>query len=199
MGILGRISERIQLRLMTRDEYESAKLRAYFQKRYNIRIGLYTYGCFDRWRVPPGTVMGRYCSFAPTARILDANHPFVSLSTHPYLYEPSFGIVRELRIIPTQLVIEDDVWVGHNAILTPRVHHVGRGAVIGAGSVVTKNVPPYAIMAGNPARMLRSRFDEKTIARIEASKWWELDKDALRDLVKSDPDFVFFPTRVVRG
>lgn len=191
--MLGRIIERIRVRLWLRDEYESMALRQHFARHHEVEVGLHSYGCFDRWRIPPRTRIGRYCSFAKSVRILNANHPIESLTTHPYLYEAKWGVIATDRIDPEWLVIEDDVWLGHNAIITPGCKHIGRGAIIGAGAVVTRNVPAYAIMAGLPAKMLRTRFDTATIARIEASRWWELDKPGLKALIARDPDFAFHP------
>lgn len=194
MGIVGRLVDKLRLRLLLRDEYESAALRRYFAERFDIHVGLYSYGCFDRWRIPLTTRIGRYCSFAKSARILDANHPIEALSTHPFLYEQRFGLVKADLIAPAPLVIEDDVWLSHNAIVTPGCKHIGRGAVIGAGAVVTRDVPAYAIMAGNPARQLRMRFDPETIAAIEASRWWLLDRQELAALVASQPEAVYHPS-----
>jgi acetyltransferase-like isoleucine patch superfamily enzyme len=144
--------------------------------------------------VPPRTRIGRYCSFAKSVRVLDANHPFEAMTTHPFLYEAKFGLVAEDRIDPPWLEISDDVWIGHNAIITPGCKSIGRGAVIGAGAVVTRDVPAYAVMAGMPAKVLRSRFDAATIAALEASRWWDSDKAVLAELIKTAPDTVFHPT-----
>lgn len=194
MALLSALREKLMLRLMRSKEYDSAKLRRYFAERYGTTIGLYSYGCFDRWRIPPGSTIGRYCSFAGTSRILDANHPMEALSTHPYFYDPSFGVVASDKVVKTRIVVEDDVWVSHNVTITPGCAHIGRGAIIGAGSVVTKDVPSYAVMAGAPAKMLRRRFDDATIAAIEASRWWELDRGGLKDLIERRPDFAFAPS-----
>ncbi len=188
------IIDRIHLRWLLRDEYESTALRAMFAQRFQVEVGLYSYGCFDRWRVPPRTRIGRYCSFAKSVRVLDANHPFEAMSTHPFLYEAKFGLVAEDRIDPAWLEIGDDVWIGHNAIITPGCKAIGRGAIIGAGAVVTRDVPAYTIMAGLPATPLRPRFEPETIAALEASRWWELDKRALGALINSAPETVFHPT-----
>lgn len=196
MSVAGRLLEKLRLRLMLRDEYESEALRRYFAERFDIHVGLYSYGCFDRWRIPLTTRIGRYCSFARSARILDANHPVEALSTHPFLYEKRFGLVKADLIAPPPLVIEDDVWFSHNAIITPGCKHIGRGAVIGAGAVVTRDVAAYAIMAGNPARLLRMRFDPETIAAIEASRWWLLDRQGLAALVASQPEAVYHPSAI---
>lgn len=185
--------EKARIRWLRRDEYESKALRAHFAARWQVEVGAYSYGCFDPWRVPRRTRIGRYCSFALSARILDANHPIESLSTHPFLYEKRFGVIPEDRIDAAWLVIEDDVWISHNATIAPGCKFIGRGAIIGAGAVVTRDVPAYTIVAGLPAKPLRMRFDPATIARIEASRWWELDRAGLAALVRSDPGMVFAP------
>lgn len=194
MGLIKSAIERVKLKLLTRNEYENRELRAWFARDFGVEVGLYSYGCFDRWRFPARTRIGRYCSFAKSARVLDANHPFDALSTHPYLYEKRFGIVPDNLIDPEWIVIEDDVWVSHNATISPGCKHIGRGAVIGAGAIVTKDVPPYAIVVGMPAQVIRYRFEPAMQAAIEATRWWELDKAGLADLARRDPDLLLHPT-----
>lgn len=194
MPLLTKILEVVKLRYLRRNEYESLELRRWFAESFGVEVGLYSYGCFDRWRFPPRTRIGRYCSFAKTARVLDANHPTDALTTHPFLYDPGHGLVATSPLDPPWIEIEDDVWVSHNATITPGCKRIGRGAIVGAGAVVTKDVPPYAIVAGMPATVIRSRFDPETQAAIEASRWWELDKVGLADLVKRAPEAVMKPT-----
>jgi virginiamycin A acetyltransferase len=182
--LLRKVFEIALLRVLRGREMTSMILRRYFLQTYGIRIGLYSYGCFDRWRVPPGTQIGRYCSFAKGVRIINANHPMGGLSTHPYLYDPAFGVTNTRGATENVVVIGDDVWIGHNALLTPGVKSIGRGAIIGAGAVVTHDVAPYAIVAGVPARQIRMRFDAETIAFLEDSEWWKLDRAALAIVVK---------------
>lgn len=191
------IAEKLRIRWLLRDEMESTELRAWFAKRWGVEAGLYSYGCFDPWRVPRRTRIGRYCSFAKSVRILDANHPLDALTTHPFLYEAKWGVVPKDTIDPPWLEIGDGVWLSHNVTITPGCKSIGRGAVVGAGAVVTKDVPAYAIMGGMPAKLMRMRFDDATIARIEASRWWELDKHGLKALIERDPDFAFHPSRPI--
>ena len=182
-------------RVFGRNEYESVTLRRYFERQYGIKVGLYSIGAFDRWRVPPGTVIGRYCSIAKSARLLDANHPVDALSTHPFFYVKEFGLVDEDQAQLRPPVVEDDVWLGHNCIVTPSCHRIGRGAIIGAGAVVMSDVPPYAIMAGAPARLIRYRFSPETIAALEASEWWRFDKDDLKRNLARAEGFALAPSR----
>lgn len=192
--LLRRLLERIKLYRLLRNEYESLELREWFARDFRVEVGLYSYGCFDRFRIPGPARIGRYCSFARTARVVDANHPFDALSTHPYLYEQQFGVIDRDLISASCLVVEDDVWVSHNATITPGCKHVGRGAVIGAGAVVTKDVPAYAIVAGAPARVLRYRFPPALQQAIDASRWWEMDKRQLAEIARTDPGLLFAPT-----
>lgn len=192
--MLASLVEKIRIKLWSRRQHDSAPLRAYFRDRFRIDVGLYSYGCFDRWRMPGPIRIGRYCSLANTVRSAPINHPFDAMTTHPALYERKFGVVDEDIFYDDVLVIEDDVWIGHNVMILPGCKHVGRGAIIGAGAVVTKDVPAYAIVAGNPAKKLRDRFTPDLIAALEASRWWELDPPALRQLVRANPELVFHPT-----
>lgn len=197
-GIYSKIYEKVLLRFLRVNEQENLRLRAYFLEKYDINIGLYSYGCFDRWRVPEGTTIGRYCSIAKSMKIINANHPIECISTHPFFYDPSFGVVAENQVTSNNVVVEDDVWIGHGATIAPSVKKIGRGSIIGIGSVVTKDVPPYAIVAGTPAKVLRYRFDRQTIAAIEASRWWELDRDELKTFVTEQPAMLF-PAKALGG
>ena len=185
---------------MRRRQFDSIGLREYFSERHGIEVGLYSYGCFDRWRMPGPMQVGRYCSIASSVRRVPGNHPMDALTTHPLLYEAKFGLVDSDVVWPEPLIIEDDVWIGHNVVILPRCKKIGRGAVIGAGSIVTSDVPSYAIVAGNPARRLRDRFAPELIEAIEGSRWWELSLEQLRQLARTHRDIVYHPTVVsVRG
>lgn len=189
-----KIVKQLYLRFLKRNELEGIELRQYFKGQYCIDVGLYSYGCFDVSRIPRGISIGRYCSFAPTVYVLNRNHGLDFLSLHPYLYNKNLGMVYEDNVVKsTNCTIEDDVWLGHNAVVTPGVAFIGRGSVIGAGAVVTKDVPAYAIVVGNPAKVIRYRFSPAVIEKIEASKWWELSKKQLHDLICDDKDFVYRP------
>jgi len=142
---------------------------------------MYTHGgCFREWAVDPETVIGRYCSIASGVRILTENHPMDFQSTHGFFFNPRFKYTKKNIVWRKKLTIGNDVWIGHNAIIMPNVSVVGNGAVIAAGAVVNKDVPPYAVVVGNPARTVRFRFSPSTIEKLQADRWWE---KAISDIV----------------
>ena len=177
-----------------RDPFRSQPLRRWFRERHRIDVGLYSYGCFDQWRMPGPLVVGRYCSIARTVRSAPINHPVQAITTHPALYERQFGVVDDDLHYDDPQVIEDDVWIGHHAVILPGCRRIGRGSIVGAGAIVTRDVPRYAIVAGNPARVLRERFPRDVQVALEQSRWWEMDLADLRALVRRDPELVFHPT-----
>jgi acetyltransferase-like isoleucine patch superfamily enzyme len=134
------------------------------------------------------TSVGRFCSVGPSVVSVLGAHPTSGfVSTHPAFFstraQAGFTFVSQDRFeefgrrrFAEDFLIEigSDVWIGHGAQLMQGVQ-IGHGAIVAAGSVVTKDVPPYAIVAGVPARVMRYRFDEDTIQRLLRSAWWELD------------------------
>lgn len=166
-------------------EAYSTTIRKIFMEFHRIEIGYGTYGgCFALSNMRPNIRIGSYCSFAQDVKIFRANHPYEKFTTHPIIYEPALGCKRKsITLVYRPLEIGHDVWIGANAIILPGVSRIGNGAVIGASSVVTKDVGPYEIVAGNPARAIRMRFDERQIAALESSRWWELDRHELADRI----------------
>jgi hypothetical protein len=125
---------------------------------------------------PPNSIIGRYCSIGPGVMVANENHPLDQYSTSGWFYDPICRLVAERALPPRPiLAIGHDVWIGASVCITPRVRRIGHGAVIGAGSVVTRDVPPLAIVAGNPARLLRYRFEGATAQSWLASRWWRLE------------------------
>jgi acetyltransferase-like isoleucine patch superfamily enzyme len=152
-----------------------------------VEIGLYTHGgCFNPGNFDRYTKVGSFCSIAKTAYVMNRNHPMDFKSSHAFFFNPELGLVAEDRIAYTPLVIGHDVWLGHNAIIMPNVTEIGNGAVVAAGAVVSKNVPPYAVVVGNPARVVRYRFSEESIDALMDSHWWELD---IEDIVPIIDEF----------
>ena len=151
---------------------------------YIWQMGAYSYS----WSIlPMDTVVGRYCSIALNVTAMGVNHPLDRISTSIFTYDKNFSIFKfsnqnnlgeEFSTVPNRtdsgknICIENDVWIGEGVVLSRGIT-VGTGAVIAQKSVVTKDVPPYAIVAGIPAKIVKYRFDEKTIKRLLDLKWWE--------------------------
>jgi acetyltransferase-like isoleucine patch superfamily enzyme len=159
----------------------------------DVIVGKY-FGMNESCFIARATV-GNYCSFGARTSINPFNHPTDWISTNEFQYHPgSFNWVPEynefIRLersknMFSQVVIGNDVWSGHNVNILPGVH-IGDGAVIGAGAVVTKNVPPYAVVTGVPATVRRYRFSEKIIERFLIIKWWNMELSELSGLPFND-------------
>lgn len=153
--------------------------RELLQADHNIMVGSYAYGPFFRPGIfPPNVRIGRYSSIGPEVRVFNQNHPLDHLSTHPFFYERRWGFVGDQMPRHT-LEIGPDVWIGYNAVITPSCKKIGIGAVVGAGAIVTKNVPDFAIVAGTPARVVRMRFTDEICQAVHNSKWWQLSVNEL--------------------
>lgn len=156
-------------------------LRKIFAYYHGVEIGMYSgRGPFFIDHFKKGTRIGRYTAIYRTVRAFNANHPMNTKSTHAFFYNPNFGLAEEETLQRAQLTIGNDVWIGHNAIVLSGVASIGDGAIIGAGSVVHQDVPPYAVVVGNPARIVRYRFTEETIKTLLNEKWWEKGIDELK-------------------
>ncbi len=161
-------------------EIYSPTLREIFRVHHGVEIGMYTHGgCFRPFAFGRDTTIGRYSSVAATAFAATDNHPMHLKSMHGFFFNPALGVVDEPSEF-SPLSIGNDVWLGHNSIIMPGVSRIGDGAVVAAGAVVNKDVPPYAVVVGNPARVVRFRFTPDTIERLLQERWWELDLDEIR-------------------
>lgn len=124
--------------------------------------------------------IGKFCSIGPDCRIGLGMHPTSGFAaTHPAFYstgrECQISFVdRNLYQGSAPVLIGNDVWIGQSAIVLDGVK-IGDGAIVGAGAVVTRDVAPYAVVVGVPARVLRFRFDEQRVARLLALQWWNRD------------------------
>jgi len=158
-------------------EFYSLTLRKILRHYHSVEVGDYSYGgCMKPglWR---NVTVGRYASVARNVQVIIRNHPLEWLSPHPFFYDPQCGWVSEDNLPRGRLEIGHDAWLGLNSIITTGCHRIGIGAVVGAGAVVTKDVPDFAIVGGNPARILRYRFPEDLRQQILESRWWERSID----------------------
>ena len=133
--------------------------------------------------------VGRYCSIGQHVEIGMYRHPARDfVATHPAFFSPTneavlqhFVDIPRFEEEPLPTTLGSDVWIGNNAMI-PGGIRIGHGAVVAAGAVVTKDVPPYAIVGGNPARVIRYRFNDDDIAFLLSHPWWELDMVQVRAL-----------------
>ena len=167
------------------------------------RVGRYTYG-YENLLLdfPLAESIGRYCSINGSARVMN-NHSLDCITTLPFLDYPLYMdwevYLQRKKIIDKYgihfdnaqyensslrdnkpVIIGNDVWIGANAIILSGVT-IGDGAVIAAGAVVTKDVEPYEIVGGNPAKCIRKRFNEYTVEKLLKIKWWEWDHSKIED------------------
>ncbi|MDO5749333.1 MAG: CatB-related O-acetyltransferase [Planctomycetia bacterium] len=124
-------------------------------------------------------VIGKFCSIACGAKFLfnSANHTLSSLSTYPFpIFYEEWGLdvkdVGSAWDVKGDITIGNDVWIGYEAAILAGVT-IGDGAIIGARALVTKDVPPYTIVGGTPAKEIRKRFDEKVASTLQRLKWWD--------------------------
>lgn len=156
-------------------------------KKNNVEVGLYSYGgCFQEAFNTGGSVsIGKYTSIGPNVKYFGANHPMNYVSMTPYLYSKEWvskiisggGDVQDIKRF--HLDIGHDCWIGYGTIITCGCKKIGNGAVIGAGSVVTKDIMPYSIVVGNPAHVIKYRFDKEIIDLLEESRWYQLTPQEL--------------------
>jgi virginiamycin A acetyltransferase len=156
------------------------------------RMGAFSYSHSPLFEIS----VGRYCAISWGVRTITANHPLTWVSTSPAFYQVAehSNLAAAFRgtdlprphphgYAPAQIEIGHDVWIGEHVTLGRRLK-VGTGAILAANAVVTKDVPPYAIVGGNPAKIIRYRFPEDEIDLLLKSRWWEYHA---RDIAPLDP------------
>lgn len=149
----------------------------------NVTVGKMSYGALNIQSLfeqdGEKLIIGNYVSIAPGAQfLLGVNHQTETLSTFPLfsrLVKPS----NRDALVKGPLVIEDEVWIGTNAIILSGIT-IGKGAIVAAGAVVTKDVPPYAVVGGNPAKVIKYRFSPEIIALISPLYLKDLDNETMK-------------------
>lgn len=165
------------------DDVKVSRYAAILGGKEVITIGSYSY----TWSsLPRGSTIGNYCSIASGVSFMGVKHPLERFTTSAVTYDPNGSLFVagledgefEQMTNPHErrnpLVIEDDVWIGEGVLLSHGVR-VGKGSVVAARSIVTKDVPPYSVVAGSPARVVKMRFPEPTIARLTECEWSAYD------------------------
>jgi len=130
-------------------------------------------------------IIGRFCAIAEGTQFImnGANHAMSGFSTYPFNifgkgWEKGFDVSTWAEAVKGDTIVGNDVWIGYQAVIMPGVR-IGNGAIIASKAVVSRDVPPYAIVAGNPARVVKMRFDDDLIARLEAVAWWDWPVDKI--------------------
>jgi virginiamycin A acetyltransferase len=151
---------------------------------FETRNVLYAYG-------PERLVIGKYCAIASGTTFLmaGAEHPTMGVSTYPFTMFGGEWAERTLDLVtgmPSKgdTVVGNDVWFGYRATMMPGVR-IGDGAIVAAGAVVTADVPPYTIVGGNPARPIRSRFDDSDVELLLRAAWWDWPVDLVTEHVRT--------------
>lgn len=136
-------------------------------------------------------IIGKFCSIACGAKFIftSANHTLNSLSTYPFpLFFEEWGLDRENVTASWDnkgdIVIGNDVWIGYEAVIMPGVT-IGDGAIIGTRAVVTKDIAPYTVVGGVPAKPIRKRFPDETIQSLLEVKWWEWSEERIRENIEA--------------
>lgn len=158
-------------------EFLSGSARQIMCRRFGVTIGAHSYGeCFTPGFFSRNTAVGRYVSVGPGTRTYVRSHPTQTLSTHPYLYNSRLGFIENDTIPFGRLFIGHDAWLGSNVVITSGCKRIGIGAVIAAGTLVTRNVRDFEVVGGNPGQFLRFRFPVELKRGILTSRWWELSR-----------------------
>jgi acetyltransferase-like isoleucine patch superfamily enzyme len=158
---------------------------AYYVKNHGFEIGDYSYGgpVVRSWGEGSRLIVGKYCSIGPDVEfVLGGNHHADHVTTFPMSL--AFGTDRSHDTAWSRgdIVIGSDVWIGAGAAILSGVT-IGSGAIIGAHAVVTRDVEPYAIVAGNPTTFIRRRFADPLVQELLELRWWDLSHDQLRPLL----------------
>lgn len=187
-------------------EATSLLLRKITEQQNHVQVGMYSYGsCFrNDFCLGGSVIIGRYSSFGSNIHYYGANHPMDYFSTSPYFYRQQwadkFGGGEKVDDVQRfELEIGHDCWIGSNVIITCGCHSIGNGAVVGAGSVVTHDVAPYTVVAGNPAREIRKRFSNAEIEALEKSKWFDLTPNELLKFYTHKEDPIAFSNAVIEA
>lgn len=166
-------------RRQNRHNFTNAKVSFDSKK---VQVGKGTYGDLDVRHFGSNEeklIIGNYCSIAPeTIFVLGGEHNYKSISSFPF--GTKYGLRANESMVKGPIILEDDVWVGFRSTIMSGVT-LGRGCIVAAGAVVTKDVPPYAIVGGVPAKVIKYRFSEKMIEKLSSVKFDILSEEKIKE------------------
>lgn len=162
-------------------EFPKACFIAHNVEIQNCKIG--NHSSIGRYTKVRDAEIGSYCSISWDCTIGAPTHPLKTITSSAITYRKEYGVVdRDIQLEQKTTVVGNDVWIGCGSVLISGVS-IGDGAVIGAGAVVTKNIPPYEIWGGVPAQKLASRFDISLVERLKRIKWWEWSEEFQKNFI----------------
>lgn len=153
---------------------------------WGLELGRYS--CVGRMCTIQETKIGSFCALADYLTIGCDDHDYKMITTHPFWHDSSWGISDDVEFskqyrkkeYEPPCEIGNDVWFGAGVIVCRNVR-IGNGCVIGAGAVITKDIPPYSVVVGTPGRVIKKRFSDDVIARLEKCEWWNLPLSVIKD------------------
>lgn len=151
------------------------------------RLNIGRFSCIGRVSTIQSTDIGSFCALSWNLKIGGDDHDYRMLSTHPFWHNISWGIAEDKEYsewyhekeYEEPCVIGNDVWIGAGVTICRNVK-IGNGCVLGGGTVVTHDIEPYSVVVGVPGRVIKKRFDDKVIERIEKTKWWDLPEEKIK-------------------
>lgn len=174
--LFAKVIKRLHLRAIINSEIPKTSNVCAGSHIVNAKLGKYTdvgYDCSIT-----NTTLGSFCSLGANIKIGGANHSVDWVSTSQVFNRNKDTLKKKFSLHPFDpfqpTIIGNDVWIGDNVMIKAGIT-IGDGVVIGMGSIVTKDIPSYEIWGGNPAKLIRKRFDDNVIARLLVAKWWEWD------------------------
>lgn len=158
------------------------------------KIGTHTYGKFDIIDANPKSdeifEIGKFTSLGPNIKLIAGNHNYKFVTNYPFQSIDAISHAKtfwrlldntiEDHLFNEKTIIGHDVWIGHSAIIKGGIT-IGNGAIVAAGAVVTKDIEPYTIVGGNPAKVLKKRFTDSQIEKLNAIKWWDWDDEKINE------------------
>ncbi|MBN1075000.1 antibiotic acetyltransferase [Clostridium botulinum] len=167
-------------------DLENAKMLPVNNRRSNLENGDFTYGIPNilTWNEGTKVIIGKFCSIAGEVDIfLGGNHRNDWITTYPFnVLCGSYNYIKGHPSTKGNVIIGNDVWIGRRTTILSGVN-IGNGVSIGANSVIAKDIPNYAIVAGNPAKIIRYKFDTETINKLLEISWWDWELEDLRRIV----------------